>query len=55
MTIDEWVRKVNSLAAEIDDIAASLHPLVWNEQLADLHERYQKLCGKETDDDRNNG
>lgn len=39
-----WVAKVNALAAEVDETAASLHPSAWQEQLAGLHDRYRRLA-----------
>ncbi len=50
LTTEEWVRRVNALAREIDAVAASVHPSVWPEQLADLHEKYRRLAAEPTCD-----
>ncbi len=48
MTADEWVCKLNKLGAEIDDLASSIHPSAWAEQLFDLRARYRKLAAMPT-------
>ena len=50
MTTDEWVAKLNALGGELDELAASLHPSVWEEQLAELRAKYRKLARAETCD-----
>ncbi len=40
----QWVHKVNELAKEIDQVAASMHPTAWSEELADLHRKFEKLA-----------
>lgn len=43
-----WVQKVNALAREIDEQAASVHPSVWKGVLAPLVEKYQKACAEDS-------
>lgn len=52
ISTDEWVRRLNALGREMDDLAASLHPSVWGEALADLRARYEKLARQPTCDDK---
>ena len=40
-----WVSKVNRMAAEIDAVAASMHPSAWHEALAPDFARFRKLAG----------
>ncbi len=42
--IDQWVRRLNALGAEMDAVAASLHPSAWEEALAPLRVQYRKLA-----------
>jgi|GEM_PF-3175924 len=46
MTVDDWVRAINSLAREIEEKSYALHQAVWPQQLADLHDRYRKMAGR---------
>ena len=46
-----WVRRLNALAAKIDEYAAVLHPSAWHEQLADLFAEYEALAQRPTLDD----
>lgn len=41
---DKWVKKLNKLAAEIDEIATTTHPSAWPEQMGDLPEKWKKLA-----------
>ncbi len=43
---DKWVARLNKLAREIDEDAATIHPSAWKEQLGDLYEKYRKLAGR---------
>ena len=51
LTTDEWVRRVNALARELDASAAALHPSAWHEALAPDLERFRRLCGRATRDE----
>lgn len=51
MTTDEWVARLNALAREMDDQAASLHPSVWPEQMEAVNARYRKLAAVNTCDE----
>jgi hypothetical protein len=42
--MDQWVHQVNTLAAEMDEIAASMHPSCWPEALAPYREKYKRLA-----------
>lgn len=44
MTTDEWVARLNALAREMDDLAASLHPTAWAEALRDLNDKWRRLA-----------
>ena len=41
---DQWVAKLNRLGAEMDQIAASMHPSGWADALAPHWERYRTLA-----------
>jgi hypothetical protein len=41
---NKWVVRINKLARQLDEDAASMHPSVWNEALGDRHEQYRKLA-----------
>jgi len=41
---DKWVRKLNALAREMDEICCGTHPTAWPEQLLDLPEKWKKLA-----------
>jgi len=43
--VARWVARLNKLGREMGDIAASMHPSAWREQLAPYRERYRKLAG----------
>lgn len=47
MTEEEWVRRVNAMAREIDEYAFSIHPSAWanDEHLKALKKTYLKLTG----------
>lgn len=51
MTDEEWARRVNAMAREIDEYAASIHPSCWetDEHLKDMKRRYLKLAGVVTE------
>jgi hypothetical protein len=51
MSTDEWVKQVNRLAREIDEIAASMHPSAWPEQLGELFRKYERLAKVMPDDE----
>ena len=44
---DKWVKRINALAKEIDDTAASVHPSAWKEALAPLAEKYAAACASQ--------
>lgn len=44
---DAWVKRINALAKEIDDTAASVHPSAWKEALAPLAEKYAAACASQ--------
>jgi hypothetical protein len=44
LTTDEWVRRVNELAREIDEIAASIHPSAWRETLEPEFRKFERLA-----------
>jgi hypothetical protein len=50
MTTEEWVKRLNKLALEMDEIAASIHPTAWNETLFDLRAKYLALAKRGPDD-----
>jgi hypothetical protein len=52
LTTDEWVRRVNSLAREIDEIAASIHPSAWREALGPEFRKYERLAKVMPEDKR---
>lgn len=39
-----WLRRLNRLAAELDEQAASLHPSAWREQLGPMTARWRALA-----------
>lgn len=41
---DDWVKKINALANEMDEIAGSVHPSVAMALTADLREKYKSLA-----------
>jgi hypothetical protein len=41
---EEWVRKLNTLAREMDETAQSLHPSAWPEALGPMNDRYRRLA-----------
>ena len=47
-TTEQWVAQINRLAREIDELADSLHPSAWPEQLKDYHERFRREAGRRT-------
>ncbi len=51
MTTEQWVRRLNQLAEEMDETAACLHPSAWHEALGPMREQYEKLAKTETKDD----
>lgn len=44
MNEDEWVRKLNTIAREMDDLAGSVHPSVVFEVTAYLRKKYKALA-----------
>ena len=50
LTTDEWIRRLNALGREMDEIAASLHPSAWHEVLAPYRARWRELAAAETHD-----
>ena len=44
MTEDEWVKKLNNLGREMDEIAASVHPSVVAMLTADLRKKYREIA-----------
>ena len=44
MTEDEWVKKLNALARDMDEIAGSVHPSTAAALTADLREKYRALA-----------
>lgn len=36
LTVDEWVRRLNKLAAEMHSVENGTHPSAWSEMNADL-------------------
>jgi hypothetical protein len=46
MTIEQWVRRLNALAREMDAVCYSTHPSAWSEQLRDLNEKYRGLAAQ---------
>jgi hypothetical protein len=41
---DKWVKKLNTLATEIDELAGSVHPSMAMDITADLRKKYQLLA-----------
>lgn len=52
MTTDEWVRKLNRLAAEMDRDCEGVHPSAWAELTKDKREKWHRLAERKTDDSR---
>ena len=50
-----WLRRLNRLAAEIDEQAASLHPSAWSEQLGPMSARWRALARAGPPDDPHRG
>lgn len=50
LTADEWVRRLNQLAAEMAEYEHMLHPSAWSEQMADLRAEYVELAKQPTYD-----
>lgn len=44
MTVDDWVKKLNALAREMDERADSVHPSAVSEITADLRKKYKALA-----------
>lgn len=44
MTVDDWVKKLNTLANEMDEIAGSVHPATAMALTANLREKYRALA-----------
>jgi hypothetical protein len=41
---DAWVARVNKLALEMDELAASMHPSAWPEALKSLREKFEQVA-----------
>lgn len=53
LTTDEWVRRLNKLAAEIDEWCMALHPSAWDnpeQPVVGLCEKYKELAKRPTYD-----
>lgn len=44
--LDDWVKTLNSLAVEMDEIAAAVHPSTLMSQTENLRSKYRKLAQK---------
>ena len=44
MSVDDWVKKLNALANEMDEIAGSVHPATAMALTSDLREKYRALA-----------
>ena len=44
MSTDKWVKDLNKLGREMDEIAGAIHPAAWSETLARLKKRWLKLA-----------
>lgn len=47
MDDDEWVKKINDLGAEMDEIANSVHPSLAIDITAELRKKYRILAQKQ--------
>jgi hypothetical protein len=43
-TTAKWVSRLNKLAREMDELAATLHPSAWHEALAPYCAKYKRLA-----------
>ncbi len=50
MTTDEWVRKLNRLAREMDSDCNGVHPSAWADLTEDKREKWHKLAERRPDD-----
>ncbi len=46
--VEKWVSRINRLAREIDELAATIHPSAWPEALRELNEKWKKEAKKES-------
>lgn len=42
--VTKWVKRINELSRQMDEMAMSMHPSGWKEQLGELNEKYRKLA-----------
>ena len=49
MSTDEWVRRLNVLANEMDEVAAVAHPSMVPLHTEQLRKKWEKLAKAETD------
>jgi hypothetical protein len=52
MTTDEWVRRLNKLAAEMDETCNMAHPSAWPEMTKEKRERWHRLAAQPVADER---
>jgi hypothetical protein len=43
---EKWVARVNNLAREMDEKAASVHPSAWPEMMKAENEKYRKIAAQ---------
>lgn len=44
---EQWVRRLNIIAREMDEVCDSLHPAAWKDSTADLRKKWEKLVKEE--------
>ena len=50
ITTEEWVRRINKLAIDMDETENSTHPSVWPELLGKEIAEFKRLCALPTVD-----
>lgn len=51
LTTEEWVQRLNVLAAAINEACYGVHPSVWAELTRDLRRQFRELAHHPTQDD----
>jgi len=51
LTTEEWVHRLNALAAEMDAACDGVHPSAWDKLTRDLQRQFRELAHHPTQDD----
>lgn len=50
LTSDEWVRRLNALARQMDELCEGIHPSTWHELTGELRTEFRRLAQMPTQD-----